>query len=217
MTAPAQSGHPPPPPGMRRAPVQTRSAQRVRTLLDTTAALVDEGGLDAVTTKRVAERSGMSIGSVYRFFPDRLALLRALADRHRERYMRRLDALLDAAPPTDWRAAVDTAVDELAAMHREEPGFRPLRFGDVIDACLTGARGGDGPMVAGVREVIARRAGPRAAAHLTAQVPTAAAMCDGIVAGAFAADPDGDRGMIECCKLLLRRCLDECGAARAAA
>lgn len=213
MTAAVRRVAQSPPPGMRRAPVQARSAQRVRALLDTTAVLVDEGGLDAVTTKRVAERSGMSIGSVYRFFPDRLALLRALAARNREHYMRRIDELLDTAPALAWREVVEAAVDELAAMHRHEPGFRALRFGDLIDGRLTGGPGADGPLAAGVRDVIVRRAGVPEAPLLASQVRTAAAMCDGIIAGAFTVDRSGDAWMIDRCKALLRGYVDECVAA----
>lgn len=213
MNATTHRGSPSPPPGMRRAPVQARSARRVRALLDTTAVLVDEGGLDAVTTKRVADRSDMSIGSVYRFFPDRLALLRALAARNREHYMRRVDELLDSAPAPAWHDVMERAVDELAAMHRHEPGFRALRFGDIIDGCLTGGRGDAGPLAAGVRDAIVRRAGVREAPLLAVQVHTAAAMCEGIIAGAFAVDRAGDAWMIDRCKALLRRYVDECVAA----
>lgn len=210
MTATARRG--PPPPGMRRAPVQARSTRRVRLLLDTTAALVDEGGLYAVTTKRVADRSGMSIGSVYRFFPDRLALLRALAARNRDLCMRRIDRLLEAAPPPAWPDAVDAAVDELAAMHRHEPGFRALRFGDVIDGSLTDSRGGDGPFVLGIRDVLVRRVGVPDAPRLASQVRTAVAMCDGIMAAAFAVDRSGDAWMIGRCKTLLRGYVRDCMA-----
>ena len=199
---------------MRRTPVQARSAQRVRVLLDTTAALVDEGGLYAVTTKRVADRSGMSIGSVYRFFPDRLALLRALADRNRDHYMRRVDVLLEASPPPLWPDVLDAAVDELAAMHRHEPGFRALRFGDLIDGSLTDHRGADGPFAAGVREAIMQHGGVSDAPALVSQVRTAVAMCDGIIAAAFAADPSGDAVMIGHCKALLRGHVDDCIAAK---
>ena len=216
MTATARRG-PVPPPGMRRAPVQARSAQRVGVLLDTTAALVDEGGLHAVTTKRVADRSGMSIGSVYRFFPDGLSLLRALAARNRDHYMRRIDTLLRAAPPAAVPELVDAAVDELVAMHRHEPGFRALRFGDVIDRSLTDAHGSEGPFAAGVRDLLVRHAGTPEAPLLALQVRTAAAMCDGIIAAAFTMDRSGDAWMIDRCKALLRGYVGDCVADAGAA
>lgn len=65
----------------RRAPVQERGRQTVARILDAAAEIADELGADAVTTRAVADRAGVSYPSLYRFFPDREAILEALLER----------------------------------------------------------------------------------------------------------------------------------------
>ena len=64
----------------RRAPVQERSRQTVTRILDAAATIADELGVDAVTTRAVADRAGVSYPSLYRFFPDREAILEGLLE-----------------------------------------------------------------------------------------------------------------------------------------
>lgn len=63
---------------LRKTPQQKRSREMVGRLLDATAALLAERGLDNTTTNHVAERAGVSIGSLYQYFPDKEALIEAL-------------------------------------------------------------------------------------------------------------------------------------------
>ena len=67
----------------RTAPQQIRSQQRVDLILDTAAVLFSESGYENASTNAIAERAGISIGSLYRYFPDKDAILRALAGRYR--------------------------------------------------------------------------------------------------------------------------------------
>ena len=69
---------------LRNEPVQARSTARLTSLLDAAAEVVDEIGFERLTTAMVAERAGASIGTVYRYFPDRIAVLHsALSDGER--------------------------------------------------------------------------------------------------------------------------------------
>jgi AcrR family transcriptional regulator len=72
---------------LRNEPVQARSTARLTALLDAAAAAVQELGYERLTTAMVAERAGASIGTVYRYFPDRIAVLQALASRNLERVL----------------------------------------------------------------------------------------------------------------------------------
>jgi AcrR family transcriptional regulator len=67
----------------RISPQQPRSQQRVDLILDTAAFLFTELGYENATTNAIAERAGISIGSLYRYFPDKDAILRALTERYR--------------------------------------------------------------------------------------------------------------------------------------
>lgn len=117
---------------IRTEPVQQRSTQRIALLLNVAAELIDEVGIDGLTTSDVASRSQSSVGVVYRYFPNIQSLLRALAARNAQWFMEKVGAAIEAESD-DWRGALDVAIDSFVDMARTVPGFRALRFGDVID------------------------------------------------------------------------------------
>src|ERR1700759_3850681 len=99
--------------GLRRAPVQQRSTERLERILDACARLLDEGGYERLSNRAVAARAGVPIGSGYRVFSDKRALAHALAHRNLADFLSRVAVRLrqpDAG--TDWRGAVDILVDE---------------------------------------------------------------------------------------------------------
>jgi AcrR family transcriptional regulator len=118
---------------VRVEPVQVRSSQRVVALLDATAAVVHEIGYETLTTAMVADRAGASIGTVYRYFPDRIGVLQALISRNRQRAEEKVFGALREHKPATMDQAVDTLVDALVELFNKEPGFRSLRLGDVLD------------------------------------------------------------------------------------
>ncbi|MEW6493637.1 MAG: TetR/AcrR family transcriptional regulator [Cyanobacteriota bacterium] len=69
---------------MRRLPKQKRSQQRVERILEAAAQVFAEVGYEAATTHAIASRAGTAIGSLYQFFPDKLAIFHALEERHME-------------------------------------------------------------------------------------------------------------------------------------
>ncbi|BAZ24157.1 TetR family transcriptional regulator protein [Kalymmatonema gypsitolerans NIES-4073] len=70
---------------MRRQPKQKRSQERIERILDAAAEVFDEVGFEAATTHAIAARADTAIGSLYQFFPDKLAIFHALELRHVER------------------------------------------------------------------------------------------------------------------------------------
>jgi AcrR family transcriptional regulator len=112
--------------------VQRRSAERLTRILDACADLLDEVGYDALSTRAVALRAGVPIGSVYRFFGNKRAMADALAQRNLERYTERVTERLRGAGEGGWRAAVDAVLDEYLAMKRTAPGFTLVDFGNQI-------------------------------------------------------------------------------------
>jgi AcrR family transcriptional regulator len=63
----------------RRIPRQARAGETVELILEATAQILEAGGLPAFTTNAVAERAGVSIGTLYQYFADKNAILLALA------------------------------------------------------------------------------------------------------------------------------------------
>jgi AcrR family transcriptional regulator len=68
----------------RKRPSQSRSAATVKAILDATARILVERGYAATSTNAVAERAGVSVGSLYQYFPNKDALIAALHTRHIE-------------------------------------------------------------------------------------------------------------------------------------
>ena len=69
----------------RRQPKQKRSQERVEQILDAAAIVFDEVGFEAATTHAIASKANTAVGSLYQFFPDKLAIFNALELRHVER------------------------------------------------------------------------------------------------------------------------------------
>ncbi|MFD3315098.1 TetR family transcriptional regulator [Streptomyces sp. NPDC058694] len=123
----------PPATSLRRAPVQRRSAERLTRILDACADLLDEVGYDALSTRAVALRAGVPIGSVYRFFGNKRAMADALAQRNLDVFTERVTLRLqETAGAGGWRAAMDAVLDEYLAMKRTAPGFSLVDFGNQI-------------------------------------------------------------------------------------
>jgi AcrR family transcriptional regulator len=118
---------------LRRTPVQERSAARVQRMLDAAATLLDEVGYEATTTSLIASRAGVSVGSLYQFFPDRRAVLRALALRSFERFSDVLAERVAGSRLRTWRDVVDVVVDVYVEFSRSEPAAQVLSFGGPVD------------------------------------------------------------------------------------
>ena len=71
--------------GPRKLPTQGRSRETVSVILEATIRVLDEVGIDRLTTTRVATVAGVSVGTLYQYFPNRDALLDALLADHLER------------------------------------------------------------------------------------------------------------------------------------
>ena len=128
---------------VRTTPTQARAQDRVNVLLDAAATIINEHGCELLTTHDVAVVVGCSIGTVYRYFPDRLAILQHLALRNRSSFKEDCIDTIDAHTHHTPRDAVRYAFQSYATAFRSQPGFRSLRFGDLIDARpLLTAQGG---------------------------------------------------------------------------
>lgn len=106
----------------RRKPLQSRSRQTVSKILDATAELLDDEGFENLTTDRVAERSGVNIATLYHYFPNKLALLHALAKQFADQQQEREDEIYASRAERDWRETVDLLVDTAFEFNRGVKG-----------------------------------------------------------------------------------------------
>ncbi|WP_411292750.1 TetR family transcriptional regulator [Streptomyces sp. SDr-06] len=109
--------------------MQQRSAERLSRILDACAELLDETGYEDLSTRAVAQRAGVPIGSVYRFFGNKRAMAEALAARNLDRYAGMINARLETIEAADWRGAVDAVLDEYLVLKQTVPGFNLVDFG----------------------------------------------------------------------------------------
>lgn len=193
----------PHPTSLRRTPVQQRSAERLGRILDACARLLDEAGYDELSTRTVAARADVPIGSVYRFFGNKRALVDALAQRNLERYAERVAERLGTIAADDWRAAMDAVLDEYLAMKRTAPGFALVDFGTQIPV---GAPDADpNHRVADtLTGLLAPHLGRTPDAALRRAFLVAVEAADALVRLAFRLDAAGDERIIEETRQLLR-------------
>ncbi len=193
----------PPATPLRRAPVQRRSAERLTRILDACADLLDEVGYDALSTRAVAVRAGVPIGSVYRFFGNKRAMADALAQRNLERYAERVTERLEKTAEGGWRAAVDAVLDEYLEMKRTAPGFSLVDFGNQIPL----GRRHTGPNHRVADRLLDLLSGPvhrEPDDDLRRTFLIAVETADTLVQLAFRVDPRGDEKIIEETRELLR-------------
>jgi AcrR family transcriptional regulator len=85
----------------RKLPRQARSKATVDAVITAAAQVLIEHGYEGATTARVAERAGVSVGSLYQYFPNKEALIAVLIERHADEIVRILQrALSDPANVT---------------------------------------------------------------------------------------------------------------------
>lgn len=77
----------------RKRPMQQRSRELVERILDAAARIFDAAGYHDTTTNHVADEAGVSVGSLYQYFPNKDALLVGLADRHLDEVIPAIEAL----------------------------------------------------------------------------------------------------------------------------
>ncbi|MCL6737604.1 TetR family transcriptional regulator [Streptomyces ossamyceticus] len=188
---------------LRRAPVQRRSAERLTRILDACADLLDEVGYDALSTRAVALRAGVPIGSVYRFFGNKRAMADALAERNLARFTERVGRRLEGTGDRDWRTAMDAVLDEYLDMKRHAPGFALIDFGNQIP--VGGSRQEPNTRVADrLSELLSDYIGRTPDEDLRRIFLIAVETADTLVHLSFRVSPEGDPRIIEEMRQLLR-------------
>jgi AcrR family transcriptional regulator len=195
---------------LRNEPVQARSTARLTALLDAAAAAIDDLGYERLTTAMVAERAGASIGTVYRYFPDRIAVLQALATRNLEHVVKAIERAVADRRSTNWREAVLGSFDAYVSAFRTQRGFASLRGGDVLD--LRPASGGP-TANAQIAEVLmnglAARFGTDTSSATLFAFENAVEVQDALIARAFARTPKGDPAFLDSGRALVLSILGE--------
>ncbi len=110
---------------LRRVPRQERGRERVGKILDSAALVIAEVGVDAMTTNAIAARANTSVGSLYQFFPNKEAIVEALAARYNAE-LRRIneEAMSSEAVFLPIPELIDRVVTALLRFHEANPAYR---------------------------------------------------------------------------------------------
>ena len=138
----------------RKSPQQARSNDLVAAILEAALQVLAKEGAQRFTTTRVAEKAGVSVGSIYQYFPNKASILfRLQADEWRQTARMLGDTLQDARRPPLERlrrlvrqfvqsecdeAAMRVALADAAPLYRDAPEAREVREAsdDVVDAFM---------------------------------------------------------------------------------
>ncbi|UQX00450.1 TetR/AcrR family transcriptional regulator [Streptomyces sp. RerS4] len=194
----------PPAHPLRRTPVQQRSADRLARILDACAELLDETGYENLSTRAVAVRAGVPIGSVYRFFGNKRAMAVALAHRNLDRYADGIQRRLALLPATHWQPVVDAVLDEYLAMKRSVPGFALVDFGVPAPPADGPASDPNHLVAERLTELLCAHLGLTPDATLARAVLVAVEATDALVQLAFRADPAGDPDIVGETRAMMR-------------
>ena len=117
VTPPAQ-GSP-----RRRTPTQVRSRERVEKILDVASRIVVSGGVEALTTRSIAEAAEIPVASVYQYFADRDAILLALIERDTLEMDEQVRTDLGALTHLSIATLVETTMRAYTSVYARRPDF----------------------------------------------------------------------------------------------
>lgn len=110
----------------RRKPVQARSRERVDAILSHAAQIFNELGVDGTSMSAIARQSGMSLASLYRYYPNKAAIVKAIAEGQVEKMEQ---ALRDRLAEISVDEAVDVLIDLFYEFYRTEPAYSAIWSG----------------------------------------------------------------------------------------
>jgi AcrR family transcriptional regulator len=166
-------------PGLRRVPQQDRGQRRIDRILCAAAEVIGAVGVDNATTNAIAARAETSVGSLYQFFPNKEAVVRALA----ARYVAQLRSIMEGSTPRDaWRLPladlVENVVSPLARFHEENPAYRHVYLATLEPE---GPWCGERELNAAVHARIAEIVGTRNQSLTAEDLDACATVCQGLV------------------------------------
>ena len=146
----------------RRVPAQQRSRDRLDKILAVASALIAEKGSDQVKMSEVADLAGISIGSLYQYFPDKRSIIRTLAERYNAESRSYIaEALAGVTDAASLRAAYIGLIDVYYALFVAEPVRRDIWSGMQADKELMALQLNESRICGGLLADAIQRADPR--------------------------------------------------------
>ncbi|WP_165349873.1 MULTISPECIES: TetR/AcrR family transcriptional regulator [unclassified Mesorhizobium] len=105
----------------RKFPRQERARATVEAIIQAAAQLLTDIGFEGLTTARVAERAGVSVGSLYQYFPNKQGLAAALVDHHAEKFSAAFSQTVEASGHGTLAETVEAMIEVAMAAHPQDP------------------------------------------------------------------------------------------------
>ncbi len=199
----------PKPSPVRRIPVQGRSSGTVQQIFRAATALLGRVPLEDITTSRIAAEAGVSVGALYRFFPDKQAIIDGIAVQRVEEFRASLEKCLAASDGLEAPAFLDLVIDAYVAFLDAHPDFRTIALGRHVSATTRErqVRPDVGP-AAIVRRFVLERLGIEAPPDLDLKLRIVSETGDRLIAYAYEQPGDAERAQVIAeLKLLLAKYL----------
>ena len=116
----------------RKAPKQRRSKATVEAILEATARVLVDEGYEKASTNRIAKVAGVSIGSLYQYFPGKEALVLALVQQHCDEMIQLLVTSVESLADVPLHAAVRTYVRAMLDAHAVDPELHQVLVTQVL-------------------------------------------------------------------------------------
>ncbi|TEU26018.1 TetR/AcrR family transcriptional regulator [Acinetobacter seifertii] len=120
----------------RKSPVQARSTATIEVLHEATIQVLLKEGIVKCNTTRIAERAGVSVGSIYQYYPNRDSLLAAVLQRHLDRVAEKIEELCLKYEKTSIKTLISALVDEIILAKLSNPEESKALY------AISGERGG---------------------------------------------------------------------------
>ncbi|MHA7969880.1 TetR/AcrR family transcriptional regulator [Rhizobium sp. CAU 1783] len=122
---------------LRKTPQQERSIQRLEAILEAAVEMIAQNGVGNLKMTDLAARAGVPIGSLYQFFPERAAVVRALHDRHTERVETGAERVFSKVSSiAEAETLMESAVDVFYSTFRDDPVYLPVWLAAISDPDL---------------------------------------------------------------------------------
>jgi AcrR family transcriptional regulator len=182
---------------LRREPLQERGHEKIRRLLAAADRLLAREGAEALSTLRVAEEADVSVGTLYRWFPDKEAIVEALAIDHWNELYKLVAQVADRHERSPGPDPFRDISEALTAGVRARPGFVALWFSNLRTENLRAAtRPGRGNVATSIERILAVHYPHAQRKTRTTVARMIVLMGDGLINEAFRVDRAGDRTIL---------------------
>ncbi|MEP7353978.1 MAG: TetR/AcrR family transcriptional regulator [Acidobacteriota bacterium] len=187
MTAPSAS--------TRRAPLQVRSSETVKAILDAASSVLGSVPFEQVTTSRIAEAAGLSVGALYRFYSDKQEIYDAIAVRELTEFRQQIEQTIHARQLLfSPRKSLDRILDAYVGFLDTRPHFRELALGRHISPQTrenqSDPKTGPGGIL---QDLLVKKFGIKPGRQLQLKIRIAAEVGDRLIAYAYSQPTAKDR------------------------